>query len=61
MVNGVHREVPRPKPLGPQATMVFGRKAFPYSVILSASRTSKDGYGLPREYHGQVCPSLDKH
>ena len=31
--------------------------AFPYNVIISASRTRKEGFlsanGLPREYHGQ--------
>ena len=45
---------------GPQAPMVSSHdipKAFPFNVILSASRTSKKGYlsanGLQREYHGQ--------
>ena len=69
MVNGVPREVPRPKPEGPHAPGVFGcgtspgtpfttiSQAFPYNVNLLASRTSKEGFlsanGLPREYHDQ--------
>ena len=69
MVNGVPRQVPRPKPEGPQARRFWPwdllrhsihhdtPKGFPYNIILPASRTSKEGFlsvnGLPREYHGQ--------
>ena len=51
MVNGVPREVPR------HSIHRDTPKAFPYNVILLASRPSKEGFlsanGLPREYHGQ--------
>ena len=50
MVNGVPREVPR------LSIHHDTLKDFPYNVIFSASRTSKEEFflanGLPREYHG---------
>ena len=56
-VNGVPRQVPRPQDLPTHSIHHHTPKAFPFNVILSASRTSKDGFlsanGLPREYHGQ--------
>ena len=54
MVKVVPREVPRPKPEGPQALRVFydTHKAFPHVFILSSFRTSKEGLlsanGVPR-------------
>ena len=47
MVNGVLWEVPRPKPEGPQAPRVFAvgpLEALHSHIILSASRTSKEGF-----------------
>ena len=68
MLNGVPREVPRPKPKGPQARRVLAArlpeglhspwypKGFSHIFILLASRTSKEGFisanGIPRQYHG---------
>ena len=57
MVNGVPRELPRPKPEGPERVWPrdFLRdsihhdtpKAFPHIFILSTSRTSKEGFLFP--------------
>ena len=58
MVNGVRREVLRPKPKGAAGSKVFGRgtsqgfsftmihtpKTFPQIFILSSSWTSKEGF-----------------
>ena len=56
MVNGVPREVLRPRDLPRESSHHDSPKAFPYDVILWSYRTSKEVFpsadGHPREYHG---------
>ena len=68
MVNGVPRQVPRPKPEGPQAPRVFGRgtsrgtpitmippRLFHIMLFFQHTGLVKRDFanGLPRECHGR--------
>ena len=72
-MNGVPREVPRPKPEGPKAASVFGRGASrgtPFIMIPQGFSTHCHSFvipyyymefisanGAPRVYHGEFTPS----